>query len=88
MRRIDGLVCPKNNPVQLNIVVYTLRLVSAPQRLYSLRLPLELKAALEELKKRDGIPESEAIRRGTVEFLKAKGISVKAERGEKPKRKR
>jgi hypothetical protein len=39
-------------------------------------LPDDLRAALAELKDRDGIPESEAIRRGTVAFLEARGITV------------
>jgi metal-responsive CopG/Arc/MetJ family transcriptional regulator len=43
-------------------------------RLYSLRLPEELIAALSKLKERDGITESESIRRAVVQFLKEKRI--------------
>ena len=48
------------------------------KRLYSLRMPEELLAALEALKIRDGISESEAMRRGTAEYLERRGIRVVA----------
>lgn len=56
--------------------------------LYSLRLTPELKAGLERLKERDGIPESEAIRRATTEFLAARGIEIGVAKGEKRPKKR
>ena len=46
-------------------------------RLYSLFLPPELKAGLESLKARDGISESEAVRRAIAEFLKKRRIAVR-----------
>ena len=46
-------------------------------RLYSLFLPSELKAGLESLKARDGLSESEAVRRALAEFLKKRRIAVK-----------
>ena len=51
-------------------------------RLYSLRLPEELIAALGKLKERDGITESESIRRAVVQFLKEKRIPIQ-EKGAK-----
>lgn len=60
----------------------------ANKRLYSLRMPVELLAALEALKVRDGISESEAIRRGTAEYLKGRGIRIATPKGgATPKRK-
>ena len=45
---------------------------------YSLFLPAELKLGLERLKQRDGISESEAIRRAIAEFLTRRKIRVGA----------
>ena len=45
-------------------------------RLYSVYLPAELKRGLERLKARDGISESEAIRRALAAFLKQRRISL------------
>ena len=39
-------------------------------------LPDDLKAGLAALKARDGIPESEAIRRAIAEYLERKGIRL------------
>lgn len=44
--------------------------------LYSLYLPVELKRALKALKTRDGISESEAIRRAIGEFLTRRKIRI------------
>jgi len=41
---------------------------------YSLFMPAELKRGLEKLKQRDGISESEAIRRALAEFLTRRKI--------------
>ena len=43
---------------------------------YSLFLPAELKLGLERLKQRDGISESEAIRRAIAEFLTRRKVRV------------
>jgi Arc/MetJ-type ribon-helix-helix transcriptional regulator len=45
---------------------------------YSLFLPEELKRGLEALKVRDGISESEAIRRALAEFLQRRKIRIGA----------
>ena len=52
---------------------------------YNFFLPEELKKGLESLNQRDGIGESEAIRRAIAEYLKKRGIAVK-EKGAKRKR--
>ena len=53
-------------------------------RLYSVYLPAELKRGLERLKARDGISESEAVRRALAEFLKRRRIRLgPAEKGGK-----
>jgi len=43
---------------------------------YSLFMPADLKRGLERLKQRDGISESEAIRRALAEFLKRRKIPI------------
>ena len=45
-------------------------------RRYNFFLPDHLDRALDELKARDGISESEAIRRALTEFLKRKKIRI------------
>jgi hypothetical protein len=45
-------------------------------RLYSVYLPAELKRGLARLKARDGISESEALRRALAEFLKRRKIPI------------
>jgi hypothetical protein len=45
---------------------------------YTLFLPAELKLGLERLKHRDGISESEAIRRAIAEFLKRRKVRIGA----------
>jgi predicted transcriptional regulator len=47
-------------------------------RRYNFYLPDNLDRALDELKARDGISESEAIRRALTEFLKRKKIRITA----------
>ena len=44
---------------------------------YTLFLPAELKRALEALKARDGISESEAIRRAIAEFMRRRKITIR-----------
>jgi hypothetical protein len=43
---------------------------------YSLFMPADLKRGLEALKARDGISESEAIRRALAEFLTRRKIPI------------
>ena len=45
-------------------------------QLYSFRISPELKRGLETLKARDGISESEAIRRALAEFLTRRKVSI------------
>ena len=52
----------------------------APRKRYSFFIDDELGDGLKALKARDGMPESEAIRRALKEFLKRKGVTVKADR--------
>jgi len=44
------------------------------RKLYSFYIDPDLAAALKALKKRDGTPESEAVRRGLRAYLKSKGV--------------
>lgn len=43
---------------------------------YAFFISTELAAALKTLKQRDGIPESESIRRAVAEYLDRKGVKV------------
>jgi hypothetical protein len=60
--------------------------------IYNFAIDPELLAALRTLKVRDGIPESEQIRRGIRLWLKSKGVKVppanetERQRGLKPRR--
>ncbi len=47
-----------------------------PRKRYSFFIDDELEAGLKALKRRDGMPEAEAIRRAVAEFLKRKGIKT------------
>ena len=47
-----------------------------PRKPYSFFIDEELDAGLKALKKRDGTPEAEALRRALAEFLKRKGIKT------------
>lgn len=55
-----------------------LRTVS-PKKYYSFMIDHEMAAALKRVKERDGIAESEQIRRGITLWLQSKGV-IKAER--------
>jgi len=46
----------------------------AERKLYSFYIDPDLAIALKALKKRDGTPESEAVRRGLRSYLKSKGV--------------
>jgi len=48
-----------------------------PKQAYTLKIDPELLSALRAIKVRDGISESEQIRRGIQLWLKKKGVSVK-----------
>ena len=50
--------------------------MAAPKRPYTLKIDHELLDALRVIKARDGISESEQIRRGIRLWLKAKGVRV------------
>jgi hypothetical protein len=56
----------------------------SPRKRYSFFIDDENAAGLKALKERDGIPESEAVRRAITKFLAARRISVTT----KPERKR
>lgn len=52
----------------------------APKQPYHVKLDRELILALRGIKTREGIPESEQIRRGIRLWLKSKGVTVEADR--------
>jgi len=51
-----------------------------PKRPYTLKIDQELIDALRAVKARDGISESEQIRRGIGLWLRSKGVRIKADR--------
>ena len=55
----------------------------SPKKAYTLKIDPELLAALRELKARDGISESEQIRRGIQLWLKSKGRTTAPPRAER-----
>lgn len=56
------------------------RALVAVKKAYTLKIDPELLAALRAIKIRDGIGESEQIRRGIQLWLKKKGVALKSER--------
>lgn len=63
----------------------------SPKKLYSFKIDSEVAEALKTIKARDGIGESEQIRRGIDLWLKTKGVKVikaKTERKRPVSRKR
>ena len=50
------------------------------RKLYSFAIDQELAEALKRLKARDGVPESESIRRALAIYLKQKGVLTTAKR--------
>jgi hypothetical protein len=58
-----------------------------PRRLYNFRIDPELEDGLKAVKERDGISESEQIRRALLEWLKKKGV-MKSDRKRVATRKR
>lgn len=60
----------------------------SPKKAYTLKIDPELIEALRTIKARDGIAESEQIRRGIQLWLKHKGEAVKTERKRPGSRKR
>ena len=59
----------------------------SPKTASTFRLDDELLAALRLIKTRDGIPQSEQIRRAIVMWLESKGIKVKPQGKRAPTRK-
>jgi hypothetical protein len=51
----------------------------SPKTASTFRLDDELLDALREVKERDGIPQSEQIRRAILMWLESKGVKVKAQ---------
>jgi hypothetical protein len=58
-----------------------------PRKLYNFYIDPDLAAGLKRLKERDGVPESEQVRRAVREWLQRKGV-LKAERKRVVARKR
>ena len=52
----------------------------SPKKAYTLKIDPELLDALRSVKERDGVTESEQIRRGIQLWLRSKGIKVEPER--------
>ena len=59
-----------------------------PKTASTFRIDDELLDALREVKERDGVPQSEQIRRAILMWLESKGVSVKTERKRPASRKR
>jgi hypothetical protein len=60
----------------------------SPKQPYNVKFDPELIKALRTIKERDGISESEQIRRGIRLWLKSKGVTVEADRKRVSPRKR
>jgi len=58
-----------------------------PRRLYNFRIDEDLDEGLKAVKDRDGISESEQIRRAVREWLQRKGVLQSAPRRTSPRRK-
>jgi hypothetical protein len=58
-----------------------------PRKLYNFYIDPDLAEGLKALKQRDGVPESEQVRRAVREWLQRKGV-IKAERKRVAPRKR
>ncbi len=54
--------------------------------MHSFYLDPELSAGLKTVKERDGVPESEQVRRAVRMWLHSKGVQVKTQKGGKAKR--
>jgi Arc/MetJ-type ribon-helix-helix transcriptional regulator len=59
----------------------------SPKKTFTFAIPDEMKAALQRVRERDGIPEAEQIRRGVQMWLDSRG-GIKAERRRASTRKR
>ena len=59
----------------------------APRKLYNFYIDPDLAAGLKRVKARDGVPESESIRRALAEYLESKGV-MKVDRKRAATRKR
>ena len=60
----------------------------APRKRYTFFIDADQRAAIAKVKERDGIPESEQIRRAIAGWLEGKGVGVRAERKRPASRKR
>ncbi|MGB7220756.1 MAG: ribbon-helix-helix protein, CopG family [Vicinamibacterales bacterium] len=60
----------------------------SPKTASTYRIDDELLDALREVKERDGIPQSEQIRRAILMWVESKGVSVKTDRPRARTRKR
>jgi hypothetical protein len=60
--------------------------VGRHRKLHSFYLDPELAVALKAIKERDGIPESEQVRRAVRLWLDEKGFQLKAQKGKSAKR--
>ena len=54
-----------------------------PKKLYSFKIDAEVAAALKRIKARDGVGESEQIRRGILIWLKRHGVTPKKAEGKR-----
>jgi len=68
--------------------VHTLKSLMTPRQRYGFWIDPEQRDGLRFVKERDGILESEQIRRAINEWLKKKGVQVKSERKRAATRKR
>lgn len=59
-----------------------------PRKRYSFWIDDEQAAGLKIIKDRDGVPESEQIRRAITDWLEKKGVKIKTERPRAVTRKR
>ncbi len=63
--------------------------MTAPKKkIYSFKIDPAVAAALKVIKARDGVAESEQIRRGIALWLKSKGVTLKPEHSPAATRKR
>jgi hypothetical protein len=55
----------------------------SPKKLYSFKIDSEVAAALKQVKAREGIGESEQIRRGILLWLETKGVTPQKPKSER-----
>ena len=80
------------DPLRLNLTmpsnVYTLESVMTPRKKYSFWIDDDQAEGLKAVKERDGVLESEQIRRAINDWLEKKGVKAKTERRRAVTRKR